>query len=164
MISRRGFLAALPVAVYAQSGALSDRYDLVIRGGRVIDPSRRFDGLADVAIVGGRIAAVKPRITSGASDAVDAAGKLVIPGLVDIHTHAVRGKDDAALCMADGVTSLIDAGSRGSDNIDDAVSVAKAAPNRMRLDQTASSPRPALCCLRSSTRAGAAFCSTSATD
>ena len=57
----------------------------------------------------------------------------MVPGLIDIHTHAVREKDDASLCLADGVTSLIDAGSRGSDNIDEGVEVARTSPNRMRL-------------------------------
>ena len=109
-------------------------YALLIKGGRVIDPASNVDRLADVAVADGRIAAVRANIPrSSAPNVVDAKGRLVVPGLIDIHTHAVREKDDAALCLADGVTSLVDAGSRGSDGIDDAVAVAKAAPNRMRL-------------------------------
>ncbi len=139
MISRRAFVAAvagapLAAALSEAEPARSRDYDLLITGGRVIDPSRHFDRIADVAIRGGRIAAVKPALSSSrAADVIDARGKLVIPGLVDIHTHAVREKDDARLCLADGVTSLVDAGSRGSDGIDEAVEAARAAPNRMRL-------------------------------
>jgi dihydroorotase len=134
MISRRKFLAltaALPaVARSVEAGA--DRYDVVIKGGRVIDPASHIDRIADVGIIGGRIAAIEPNIAF-AAQTVDATGRLVVPGLIDIHTHAVREKDDAKLCLADGVTTLVDAGSRGSDGIDEAVEVAKAAPNRMRL-------------------------------
>lgn len=109
-------------------------YDLLIKGGRVIDPASNVDGRADVAIARGKVAAVRQNIPpAAAGEIVDATGKLVVPGLVDIHTHAVREKDDATLCLADGVTSLVDAGSRGSDRIDEAVEIAKAAPNRMRL-------------------------------
>jgi dihydroorotase len=130
MISRREFLAATAGAALVGG---DDLIDLVIRGGRVIDPSRRFDQIADVAIRAGKIAAVRPNIAAGAAVVIDASGKLVVPGLIDIHTHAVRETDDARLCLEDGVTSLVDAGSRGSDGIDEAVAVAKAAPNRMRL-------------------------------
>jgi len=100
-----------------------------------MDPSRKFDQkVCDVAIKGGRIAAVQPNIsTSSAAETLDAGGKLVVPGLIDIHTHAGREKEDAALCLADGVTSLVDAGSQGSDRIDEVVAIAKAAPTRMRV-------------------------------
>lgn len=61
---------------------------LLLKGGRVIDPSRRTDGVADVYIVDGRIEAVGHNIT-GSPDAetVDAAGKVVAPGLIDLHVH-----------------------------------------------------------------------------
>ncbi len=137
MSSRRRFLltagaASLSLVPWPKLRAAD--YDVVIAGGRVIDPARNVDRLADVAIAGGRIAAIGPRLsTASAGRTIDASGKLVVPGLIDIHTHAVREADDAALCLADGVTSLVDAGSRGSDRIDEAVEVAKAAPNRMRL-------------------------------
>lgn len=128
MISRREFLA------FTAAGFFVDRYELVITGGRVLDPSRGIDTIAGVAISAGRIAAVQSNVAaSSAARTIDATGKLVVPGLIDIHTHAVRERDDAALCLADGVTTLIDAGSRGSDGIDDAVEAAKASPNRMRL-------------------------------
>jgi dihydroorotase len=134
MISRREFLAAAAALPSVARSAKEGDSDLLIKGGRVIDPARGVDRLFDVLIRNGVFASVRSNIvpTSG-MDVVDATGKLVVPGLIDIHTHAVREKDDARVCLADGVTSLIDAGSRGSDNIDEGVEVAKAAPNRMRL-------------------------------
>jgi len=86
-----------------------------------------------VAIAHGRIAAIEPNITAGAAETIDASGKLVVPGLIDIHTHATRTKDGASLCLADGVTGLIDAGSQGADHIDDAIAVAKSAPQQFRV-------------------------------
>jgi len=138
MFSRRRFLTSAGVASLATFARLpnvrAEQYDLLIKGGRVIDPARNVDRLADVAIANGTVAALRTNIAaSSAADTVDVSGKLVVPGLIDIHTHAVREKEDAALCLADGVTSIIDAGSRGSDRIDEAVDVAKAAPSRMRL-------------------------------
>lgn len=61
---------------------------ILLRGGRVIDPSRRFDGVADVYLDGGKVASVGQGI-SGADDAlvIDAAGRVVAPGLIDLHTH-----------------------------------------------------------------------------
>jgi dihydroorotase len=138
MSSRRRFLALAAAASCAEFVRLPElraaEYDLLIKGGRVIDPAGKIDRVADVAIAAGKIAAVRPGLfASSAAQTIDASGKLVVPGLIDIHTHAVREKDDAALCLADGVTSLVDAGSRGSDRIDEAVEAAKASPNRMRL-------------------------------
>jgi dihydroorotase len=138
MLSRRRFLsssiAAGAAAVANVPELLAAQYDLLIKGGRVMDPSRKFDQAADVAIANGKIAAVQPNIAaSAAADTIDATGRLVVPGLIDIHTHAGREKEDGALCLADGVTSLVDAGSAGADGIDAVVAVAKAAPNRMRV-------------------------------
>jgi len=138
-LSRRRFLsAAAASAALASVGRIprlaAADHDLLIKGGRVIDPSRRFDQTADVAIKGGKISAIQPNIaTSSAAETIDATGKLVVPGLIDIHTHAGREKEDAGLCLADGVTALVDAGSAGSNAIEDVVAVAKAAPSRMRV-------------------------------
>jgi len=136
MLTRRAFLAtaaggaAVLAAARSTSGA---QYDLVVKGGRVIDPSRRFDAMADVAIAKGRIAAVEASIPAAAAgEVVDAAGALVTPGLIDIHTH-VRAAEMPGICLSQGVTSLVDAGSRGADQIDEVVANAKRAPNRVRV-------------------------------
>ena len=125
MLTRRAFLhatAATGAATLAGARTLlAAPYDLVIRGGRVIDPTRRLDSLMDVAMSGGKIANVLP--AGSATDSVntfDATGKLVVPGLIDIHTHA-RSKEMPSICLAGGVTSLVDAGSQGADRIDDAL-------------------------------------------
>ena len=136
MLTRRRFIsvAAAGAAALKLPELHAAEYDLLIKGGRVMDPSRKFDQVSDIAIKGGKIAAVRPNIAaSSAAETVDAGGKLVVPGLIDIHTHAGREKADAALCLADGVTSLVDAGSQGADRIDEVVAIAKAAPTRMRV-------------------------------
>ncbi len=109
------------------------RYDLIIRGGRVLDPSLRLDAIRDVAIAGGRIAAVEARIAADAADTIDARGKVVVPGLLDIHCHATRITNGPALCLADGVTGFVDAGSQGADRIHETLAVAKAAPQPCRV-------------------------------
>lgn len=104
------------------------KYDLIIKGGRVIDPSRKLDAVRDVAIAGDRIAAVEANLSSDSAKIIDAKGKLVVPGLIDIHTHAARTKEGPGLCLADGVTGWIDAGSQGADHIEDTIAIAKSAP------------------------------------
>jgi dihydroorotase len=103
-------------------------YDLIIRGGRVIDPSVGLDAVRDVAITGGKIAAVETNIAGDATETIDARGKIVSPGLIDIHTHAGRSKEGPPLALQDGVTGWVDAGSAGADNIDQIAAVARGAP------------------------------------
>src|SRR6266404_2800760 len=122
MVTRRRFLsaAAAGAAMFVRiPNVLAATYDLVIKGGRVIDPSLGIDAVRDVAIAAGRIAAVEATITADAAETIDARGKIVVPGLVDIHVHAARSKEGAALCLADGVTGWVDAGSFGADNIEE---------------------------------------------
>src|SRR5499433_1045232 len=61
--------------------------DLVIRGGRVIDPHTKTDRQADVLVSEGRIARIEPGISPGKAKVVDARDMLVVPGLVDLHVH-----------------------------------------------------------------------------
>ncbi|MET0852033.1 MAG: amidohydrolase/deacetylase family metallohydrolase, partial [Candidatus Rokuibacteriota bacterium] len=92
-------------------------YDLVVRGGRVIDPAQKIDGIRDVAIRDGRIAAVEPSIPrDAASESVDASGRLVLPGLIDTHAHVYRyvtgrfGLEADMVGVRSGVTTLVDQG------------------------------------------------------
>src|ERR1700726_5353278 len=103
MMDRRRFLhtAAAGAAVLASvPNAKAATYDLIIKGGRVIDPSLGINAIGDVAIAGGRIAAFEPNIAADGAEAIDARGKLVVPGLIDIHTHAARDKEAAVACLA----------------------------------------------------------------
>ena len=133
MINRRRFLyaAAAGAALATRGGsalAQGATYDLIIRGGRVIDPSLRIDAIRDVAIAGGRIAAVEASIAGAATNTIDARGKLVVPGLIDIHTHAARTNEGPGLVLADGVTGWIDAGSQGADRIGEVAAIARTSP------------------------------------
>ncbi|MEV4411068.1 amidohydrolase/deacetylase family metallohydrolase [Catellatospora sp. NPDC049609] len=95
-------------------------YDLLFTGGRVLDPGSGRDAVLDVAVSGGRIAAVAAGLPrEAAREVVDVAGRLVTPGLVDLHTHVHPGAtywgiepDPVAWCS--GVTTWVDAGSAGA--------------------------------------------------
>ena len=135
MLSRRAFIsgaAAIGVRA-ATAGAQTRTYDLIIRGGRVIDPASRVDAVRDIAIAGGRIAAVAANVAGDAPDTLDARGKLVVPGLLDIHTHVGRYADGPQLVLQDGVTGWIDAGSQGADHVADTVAVARSSPQQGRV-------------------------------
>ncbi|MBV8906859.1 MAG: amidohydrolase family protein [Acidobacteriia bacterium] len=136
-MNRRQFLSSSIASSFVRLpralAAGRTKYDLVIRGGRVIDPSRKLDGTRDVAVADGRIAAVEANIAADSAETIDARGKLVVPGLIDIHTHAGRAKEGAELCLADAVTGLIDAGSQGADRISEIIAIAKAAPQLCRV-------------------------------
>jgi dihydroorotase len=131
MMNRRQFVCAgaASAALLARvPKAFAATYDLIIKGGRVIDPSVGIDGIRDVAIVSGKIAAVEANIAGDATETIDARGKIVAPGLIDIHTHAGRSKEGPPMCLQDGVTGWVDAGSGGADNIDAIAAVARGAP------------------------------------
>ncbi len=86
----------LPLLTGRWSAALAQtpdrKYELLLKGGRVIDPSQSFNAVADVAITGGKIAAIAPAIDSQeASRTVQVTGQIVTPGLVDLHTHGFPG-------------------------------------------------------------------------
>ena len=139
MLSRRQFLAtgAASAGMFAAArralAAQASRYDLILRGGRVVDPSVRLDAIRDVAISAGRIVAVEPSIAGDAADIIDARGKLVVPGLIDIHTHVARGADGQRFVLQDGVTGWIDAGSLGADRIAELIPSARSSPQPGRL-------------------------------
>jgi dihydroorotase len=137
MLNRRQFLTAAVTASAAMfvrgRRAFAATYDLIIKGGRVIDPSVGLDAIRDVAISGGRIVAVESTITGDAAGTIDARGKLVVPGLIDIHTHTARSADGPGLVLQDGVTGWIDAGTQGADHIADTIAVARSSPQQARV-------------------------------
>jgi dihydroorotase len=104
----------------AQQGA--DVFDLVIRGGEVIDPSQGLRGVRDVGIRFGKIAAVEPGIAPArAKQTIDAKGKLVTPGLVDLHAHvypygSAIGIPPDELAPFSATTTYVSAGDAGANN------------------------------------------------
>ena len=97
-------------------------FDLVLRGGRVVDPSQKLDAVADVAFSGGKVAAVGNALkTDAGTDVRDVSGYIVTPGLIDLHTHVYWGGtslgiDAEEFCRTSGVTTAIDTGSAGPGN------------------------------------------------
>jgi dihydroorotase len=96
-------------------------YDLIIKGGHVIDPSQSLSIESDVAVAGNTIAQIAPSIPpTEARIVLDARGKIVSPGLVDIHVHVYDGVAPLGVpadpnCIAKGVTTVVDAGSAGAN-------------------------------------------------
>jgi dihydroorotase len=97
-------------------------YDLILKGGRVIDPSQNLDAIADVAFAGGKVAAVGANLAPGPGTEVrNVKGYIVSPGLIDLHTHVYWGGtslgiDAEEFCRMSGVTTAIDTGSAGPGN------------------------------------------------
>ena len=95
-------------------------FDLLITGGRVVDPAQGRDGALDIGVLGGRIAEVGPGLPrDGAENVIDVSGRLVTPGLIDLHCHiygAVTpyGVDPERAGVSSGVTTVVDAGSAGA--------------------------------------------------
>lgn len=127
--ARCAVLAALLFAACTAAQAQQARFDLLIRGGHVIDPQNGIDSVMDVAIAGGKIAEVSDRIESGrASRVADASGLYVVPGLIDLHAHVFYGTDDTYLSNGyvavqpdahaprAGVTTIVDVGGAGWRN------------------------------------------------
>jgi dihydroorotase len=92
--------------------------DLLVRGGDVLDPGAGLSGRMDIAVAGGRIAAVGGQLSPCAREIIDVTGYLVTPGLIDLHVHVFAGQDlgvEPDGCgAATGVTTLVDAGSAGA--------------------------------------------------
>ena len=95
------------------------KYDLLLKGGEVLDPARGPRAVADVAFKDGRVAAVGPDLDiANASKGLDVSGKLVTPGLIDVHGHYFphvthMGISADSVCLPNGVTTTMDAGSSG---------------------------------------------------
>jgi dihydroorotase len=106
--------------------AQQPQYDLILKGGHVIDPRNGVNAVSDVAIFGGKIAAVSANLpTAAAKKTIDVSGLYVTPGLVDIHVHVFWGSKHGVTADGDhcvqpdavgfrtGVTTMVDAGSAG---------------------------------------------------
>jgi dihydroorotase len=119
-------VAAVPVT------AAEPKYDVLLRGGHVIDPRNNLSAVRDVAIAGGKIAAVAPRIDpADAFKTIDVSGLYVTPGLIDIHVHVYTGTGEKGSYAGDnsvypdgftlrsGVTTVVDAGGAGWRNFED---------------------------------------------
>jgi dihydroorotase len=97
-------------------------FDLILKGGRVIDPSQSHDGVADVAFTGGKVAKIGTNVPADPGTEVrDVSGYIVAPGLIDLHTHVYWGGtslgiDAEEFCRTSGVTTAIDTGSAGPGN------------------------------------------------
>jgi dihydroorotase len=96
--------------------------DLILRGGRVIDPSQELDTVTDVGFGGGKVTAIGPGLEAGPGvDVRDVSGQIVTPGLIDLHTHVYWGGtslgiDAEEFCRTSGVTTAVDTGSAGPGN------------------------------------------------
>lgn len=93
--------------------------DLVLKGGRVIDPAQGIDRVTDIAFAGGKVAAIGDGLSG--KDTRDVRGKIVSPGLIDLHTHVYwggtsLGVEAELVARSGGVTTFIDAGSAGPGN------------------------------------------------
>ena len=128
--SRRDFLKVTgSAAVAAASGSANaamgpnDKFDLVIKGGDVLDPSQSLRGKRDIGIRWGVIEAVENEIPAArAARTIDASGKLVTPGLIDLHSHvypygSAIGIPADELVQAQATTTVVSAGDAGVNNL-----------------------------------------------
>jgi len=95
--------------------------DLILRGGRVIDPASGRDEVANIGFVDGKVAAIGSDIAREGGEVVDVRGMIVAPGLIDLHTHVYwggtsLGVDAADVARTSGTTTFVDAGSSGPGN------------------------------------------------
>jgi dihydroorotase len=109
----------------ADPSPLTERYDLLLKGGRVIDPATGRDGFFDVAVRSGTIAAVEPSIAeASAQKTLAVSGKLVTAGLIDTHAHIFQyiagpfGLNPDEVGLRSGVATLIDQGGPSCLTID----------------------------------------------
>jgi dihydroorotase len=101
---------------------MSDAFDLLLTGGTVLNPATGVNGIFDVGVADGRIAAIQANLLrANAEKTLDVTGCYVTPGLIDFHVHSYWGVnpygcDLDPLCLATGVTTTVDAGSAGPVN------------------------------------------------
>ena len=125
-----GFLAFLVLS--SGLAAQSPEYDLLLKGGHVLDPKNGVDAVRDLAIADGRIAAIEPEIPSSmAKKTLDAGGLYVTPGLIDSHFHAFAGTENSSITaglssifpdhvtFGSCVTTVVDVGSSGWRRFED---------------------------------------------
>src|SRR5262252_1392058 len=97
-------------------------FDLILKGGRIIDPSQKLDRVADIAFADGKVAKIDASLRPDRGTEVrDVSGYIVTPGLIDMHTHVYWGGtslgiDAEEFCRTSGVTTAIDTGSAGPGN------------------------------------------------
>ena len=94
-------------------------YDLVLKGGRIIDPATSRDETTDIAFADGKVSEIGRNIPANGVETVDLRGLLVVPGLIDLHTHVYwggtsLGVDAAEVARGSGTTTFVDAGSAGA--------------------------------------------------
>ena len=102
---------------------MSDRFDLLLTGGTVLNPATKINQKLEVGVSGDRVAAIQADLPrTGVKRVIDVSGCYVTPGLIDFHVHSYWGVnpygcDLDALCLATGVTTTMDAGSAGPVNL-----------------------------------------------
>jgi dihydroorotase len=100
---------------------MTARYDLLLAGGTLLDPAQGTRVATNVAFAAGNVAAVGPNLSAaGAKETVDCSGRIVAPGMIDLHVHVFWGVSHYGIepdphCVARGVTTAVDAGSAGAD-------------------------------------------------
>ncbi len=105
-VSKSSLLAIALAATFISSAAQAQTYDIVIHGGRVIDPETNLDGVRDVGINGKKIASISDQPLQG-KRVINAEGLVVSPGFIDLHQHSQTAESDR-LKASDGVTSALE--------------------------------------------------------
>ncbi len=126
------FVVMFIVLSWMNHVSAQQKYDLLLRGGHVIDPKNKISAVRDVAIANGKVASVAAKIDPAeALKVVDISGYYVTPGLIDIHVHVYAGTGERGSYAGDnsvypdgftfraGVTTVADAGSAGWRNFED---------------------------------------------
>jgi dihydroorotase len=131
-IMQRAIVVMFIVLSWMSQSAAQQKYDLLLKGGHVIDPKNKISAVRDVAIANGKVVAVAAKIDpTEAFKVVDVSGYYVTPGLIDIHVHVFAGTGERGSYAGDnsvypdgftfraGVTTVADAGCAGWRNFED---------------------------------------------